>query len=148
VVTVVESEQGELFPNMRGAKDSHKQESKSKPESKSNGWRRRAKPALIKEVSASAIEQVFDYWKTTLGKRDNVVLSELRKAYIAEGIKEYGIAACLEAIRGCSLSDFHMGDNRQNVQYNDIELILRPGKIENFREIDESFNDGGGKEPF
>ena len=139
---MVESEQGELFPNMRGAEDSHK------PESKSNGWRRRAKPALIKEVSPAAIEQVFIYWKTTLGKRDNVVLSRLREAYIAEGIKEYGITACLEAIRGCSLSDFHMGDNRQNVQYNDIELILRPGKIENFREIDESFNDGGGKEPF
>lgn len=138
----MESEQGELFPNMRGAEDSHK------PESKSNGWRRRAKPALIKEVSPAAIEQVFIYWKTTLGKRDNVVLSRLREAYIAEGIKEYGITACLEAIRGCSLSDFHMGDNRQNVQYNDIELILRPGKIENFREIDESFNDGGGKEPF
>jgi hypothetical protein len=41
-----------------------------------------------------------------------------------------------------------MGDNRQNVQYNDIELILRPGKIENFREIAGSFNDGGGKDPF
>lgn len=142
MVTVVESEQGELFPNMRRTEDSHK------PESKSNGWRRRAKTALIKEVSPEAIEQVFVYWKTTLNKRDNVVLSRLREAYIAEGIKEYGIAACLEAIRGCSLSDFHMGSNRQNVQYNDIELILRPGKIENFREIAESINDGGGKDPF
>jgi hypothetical protein len=142
MVTVVESEQNELFPNMRRAEDSRKQESKS------NGWRRRAKPALIKEVSSEAIEQVFNYWKTTLGKRDNVVLSRLREAYIAEGIKEYGIAACMEAIRGCSLSDFHMGDNRQNVQYNDIELILRPGKIENFREIAGSINDGGGKDPF
>lgn len=145
-MTVVESENNEMFPNLRGAQTPRGQKSQDK--SKSNGWRRRAKVALIKEVSPAAIEQVFEYWKVTLGKRDNVVLSDIRRAYIAEGIIDYGVAACMEAIQGCSISDFHMGDNRQNVQYNDIELILRPGKIEKFQELSDSFNDGGGKEPF
>jgi hypothetical protein len=145
-MTVVESENNEMFPNLRGTQTPRGQKSQDK--SKSNGWRRRAKVALIKEVSPAAIEQVFEYWKVTLGKRDNVVLSDIRRAYIAEGIINYGVAACMEAIQGCSISDFHMGDNRQNVQYNDIELILRPGKIEKFQELSDSFNDGGGKEPF
>ncbi len=145
-MTVVESENNEMFPNLRGTQVPRKEKSQEK--SKSNGWRRRAKVALIKEVSPAAVEQVFEYWKVTLGKRDNVVLSDIRRAYIAEGIIDYGVKACMEAIQGCSISDFHMGDNRQNVQYNDIELILRPGKIEKFQELSDSFNDGGGKEPF
>jgi hypothetical protein len=145
-MTVVESENNEMFPNLRRTAEPRGQKSQDKP--KSNGWKRRAKVALIKEVSPAAIEQVFEYWKVTLGKRNNVVLSDIRRAYIAEGIINHGIKACMEAIQGCSLSDFHMGDNRQNVQYNDIELILRPGNVEKFQELSDSFNDGGGKEPY
>ena len=44
----------------------------------------------------------------------------------------------MEAVRGCSLSPFHMGANKQRKRYDSLDLILRNAdKIEGFLQIAE-----------
>lgn len=48
-------------------------------------------------------------------------------------INQYGTTNTKAAITGCSLSDWHMGNNPAGKKYTSIELILRdPEHIERF----------------
>ena len=106
------------------------------------------KSAKYKKVSEDAIQIVFDHWIEVMGKRKTAVLNHLRKMTIGAAIYDYGIEACKHAIEGCKMSDFHMGRNKNNRVYDDIELILRgPEQIDRFLGIYESLNKDNG-EPF
>ena len=95
------------------------------------------------KVSPLAIEEVFNHWKTVMNKRPTVVLDEHRRQNIGAAIHDYGIQACKQAIEGCSMSDFHMGRNKQNKRYDNIELILRDSiHIEKFIDVYEQHNKG------
>ena len=83
-------------------------------------------------VDQNQIKEVFDFWVLTFNKK-RVALDEKRRQAIGAAIHDYGLDACRDAIVGCSRSDFHMGRNKNNRVYNDIELILRDSEhIERF----------------
>lgn len=83
-------------------------------------------------VDHNLIQEVFDFWVLTFSKK-RVALDEKRRQAIGAAIHDYGLEACRDAIVGCSRSDFHMGRNKNNRVYNEIELILRDSEhIERF----------------
>lgn len=79
----------------------------------------RVKPELIREV--------YEYWCSIMrpGKKRVPALDARRELKVAAAIADYGVDECLLAIDGCAKSDFHMGRNRQNKRYDDLELIFR-----------------------
>lgn len=129
----------ELFPNSNTPKKNGPQK---RPRIETQ-----QKSAKSKKVSEDAVQMVFDHWIQVMEKK-RAVLNHLRKVAIGAAIYDYGIEACKQAIEGCKMSDFHMGRNKNNRIYNDIELILRdPEHIERFIGIYETVNTDNG-EPF
>jgi hypothetical protein len=97
-------------------------------------------------VDQTQIKEVFDFWVLTFSKK-RVALDEKRRQAIGAAIYDYGLDACRDAIIGCSHSDFHMGRNKNNKVYNDIELILRDSEhIERFLALVSE--DTTNEEPF
>lgn len=89
----------------------------------------------VAAVSELEIQEAFEYWVDQIwikrGPRPKLTDPRWRK--IALAIYDYGLEATKLAIRGCTLSAFHMGDNKRGRRYTDIELILRDAAhIENF----------------
>lgn len=94
----------------------------------------RQQRAQSSTIPSDQIQELFDYWKEKMGKR-NPVLDKKRSSRIGWGIANYGIEACRQAIDGCAVSDWHMGKNPSNKAYNDISLIFRDAeKVEGFLE--------------
>lgn len=99
-----------------------------------------SKNAKSLKVDHSRITEVFDFWIQHFNKK-RAVLDEKRRQSIGAAIHDYGTEACKNAIIGCSLSDYHMGRNKQGRVYNDIELILRDSEhIERFLGLYEQAN--------
>lgn len=102
-------------------------------------------------VAEEDIQKVFSYWVETFSKK-RAVLDEKRRTAIGSAIHFYGVEMCCDAIRGCSMSDFHMGRNAQNKKYTDIELILRDAQhVERFIGFLPEDDDAGpaaGREPW
>lgn len=99
-----------------------------------------------KNVSMADVRQVFDYWVATMrnsGRGVKPRLDNKRKNCIAKAIAAYDVDTCMDAIRGCKLSDFHMGSNPRGKVYDDITLILRNAdKIEKFANLAADGEDG------
>ena len=99
---------------------------------------KKSRPAKAATIPEEQIEQVFAYWKLIMNKADRAVLSPERKELIGASIHDYGLEGVMEAIRGCSLSPFHMGANKQRKRYDSLDLILRNAdKIEGFLQVAE-----------
>jgi hypothetical protein len=99
---------------------------------------KKSRPAKAASVPEEQIEHVFAYWKLVMNKADRALLSPERKELIGASIHDYGIEGVMEAIRGCSLSPFHMGANKQKKRYDSLDLILRNAdKIEGFLQVAE-----------
>ena len=88
------------------------------------------------------VMEIFNFWREVMKKgsstkpiasRINAVKARLKDGYTIEEIKQ--------AITNCSLSSFHMGPNGKG-KHNDLELICRAAKFENFRD-----NVGPGDKP-
>jgi hypothetical protein len=87
------------------------------------------------QVSDSEIEEVFNYW-IEVHKKKRAKLDHSRRRNIGSAIHIYGLQTCKDAILGCSYSEWHMGRNKSNKKYNDIELILRDVEhVERFLEF-------------
>jgi len=98
-------------------------------------------------VAQQDILEVFESWvhhcKTNRGPKP--ALTEDRIVLIGAAIHDYGLSVCLDAVLGCSLSDWHMGQNPQGKKYNDIELILRNSQnIERFATLGGDRRTKGG----
>ena len=94
--------------------------------------------AKTEQVKKEDIQEVFDFWVETFQKKRSK-LDIKRELSIGSAIYDWGVDDCKKAILGCSLSDFHMGRNKNKVVYNDIELILRDSeKIERFIDLYET----------
>jgi hypothetical protein len=106
------------------------------------------KSIIDETIAPHLVQEVFDLWvelhrNGTRGRRP--VLDANRRKLIIKALHNYGREACLNAIRGCSVSPFHQGENARGKKYDDIELILRDAtKIEKFGQIWEEKNTGGG----
>ena len=97
----------------------------------------KARPGKAASVPETEILEVFEFWKETMSRK-KALLSEERKLLIGAAIYDYGLDTCKSAIRGCSLSPFHMGANQQRRRYDSLELIFRNAeKIESFTEISD-----------
>ena len=84
----------------------------------------RLKAAGVLEVE---ILEVYDYWllKMRPGRTRVPALDAKRRLKVASAIADYGVEDCIRAIEGCAASDFHMGRNKANKRYDDLELIFR-----------------------
>jgi len=111
--------------------------------------RSNARKSAYKQVPREDVEKLFEFWRATLGKK--ALLSDERRAILAWAILNYGTEACEMAVKGCSMSDWHMGRNPNNVRYDSIELIFRNSeKVEWFVEKFQSSSPGqdAGGDPF
>ena len=90
-----------------------------------------------KSGPSEQVMEVWEFWIDTMRSRtrNSVKMSDKRRRKIEQAIKLYDVQTCKQAIKGCSMSDFHMGKNGSGTKYDDIELILRDAEhIENFRD--------------
>lgn len=78
------------------------------------------------------VETVFNSWKEIL-KHPRAVLDDKRRSKIKKALKTYSQDLLIDAIKGCSKSPYHMGDNDSRTKYDEITLILRDAEhIERF----------------
>jgi hypothetical protein len=97
-----------------------------------------SRPAKAAKIPPEQIEHVFAYWREIMVKANRAILSPERRDLIGSAIHDYTLEGVLEAIRGCSLSPFHMGANKQRKRYDSLDLILRnTDTIERFLQIAE-----------
>jgi len=85
----------------------------------------------------NSVDKVFSYWLGVMGKNPKTCkLTVKRKKAISGRLKEgYELEFILQAVKGCSLDAWSMGQNNRNKPFNDIELICRSGeKLEHFAE--------------
>jgi hypothetical protein len=88
-------------------------------------------------LGASARE-VFAHWCETMGVK-KAILSGKRKTNLFKCLQFYSVEDLKKAVRGCSLSPFHMGENERRTRYNDLELICRdPSMVEKFMAFADS----------
>lgn len=89
-----------------------------------------------KQKTPDGVDEVFDYWKSVMGKTGQTVLDGKRKARIVWALGQYGVETSKRAIDGCKASAWHMGENDKGQRYDDLTLIFRDAsKVENFLEI-------------
>lgn len=80
------------------------------------------------------INDIFDHWRSVMGKTNQVILTKKRSNCIYARLKEgYTVSQIKQAITMCAKSPYHMGQNDTGTVYDDITLICRSGdKIEFF----------------
>jgi hypothetical protein len=101
------------------------------------------------KVPEAEVERVYQYWCSTMrpGRTRVPALDTKRYLKVAAAVADYGVDDCLKAIRGCAASDFHMGRNKQNKRYDDLELIFRDQThVERFLECGASEELSGEEE--
>ena len=89
------------------------------------------------KIPDTVIHDVWEHYVSTFsGKGRKPHLNPERVQLITMAVNEYGKQATIDAITGCSLSEWHMGGNPAGRRYNSIELILRDGAhIERFLQL-------------
>jgi hypothetical protein len=93
-------------------------------------------PLTLVENEGDPIVVIFAYWQKVMTS-PKAVLDDKRKSAIRKALKCYSPADICKAIRGCSKSPFHMGDNDRKTKYNGLHLILRSAEYtDRFIELD------------
>lgn len=94
------------------------------------------------------VESVFAFWKQTMF-HERAVLDKKRRRIIEDRLKDgYTAEALCEAIKGCSLSPFHMGENDRKTRYDGLDLILRNAeKVDQFIAYSKSPPVKGAQKP-
>lgn len=76
-------------------------------------------------ATIAEIDEVFLCWQMQFGK-ERAKLDKVReKAIRGRLLDGYSVQDLKDAIRGCSLSRFHRGENDRQKKYQDISLICR-----------------------
>lgn len=83
--------------------------------------------------------KVFAYWQEVMNK-PNAKLTKDRFTRITARLREgYTVDDLMGAILGCSMSEFHMGRNDRQTEYNDLITILKNGnQVEKMRDLVKS----------
>lgn len=75
---------------------------------------------------AEQIKEVFQHWKSTMGKDGKVKLTKKRESAVRARLSDgFSVAELCKAIDGCKVSPYHQGDNPAGTVYDDLELICR-----------------------
>ena len=93
-----------------------------------------------REVVADPIQEVFTHWVVIMGKHRARLDEKRRKTIKARFADGYQVQDLLDAINGCYLSPFHMGDNPDRTIYNELSLICRDA--EHIDRFIETFEEG------
>jgi hypothetical protein len=92
--------------------------------------------ADARSVVRGQVAEVFEHWRTVMGKTQAAKLDDKRRRRIEWGLKGYGLELCKRAIDGCAASPFNMGRNDDGKRYDDIGLIFRDAeKFERFATV-------------
>lgn len=88
---------------------------------------------ISRAARSDEINEVFDCWRQTMGHHRSA-LDDKRNKLITARLKDgYTVEQLCNAIRGCSLSPWHMGDNDNGRKYDGLDLILRDAaKVDQF----------------
>jgi hypothetical protein len=80
-------------------------------------------------------DEVFKFWCEVM-KKHNVKFTDKRLKAVRARLKDgYSLDDIKQAITGCSLDAWSMGENDRGKPFNDLELICRTGdKLEDFRD--------------
>jgi hypothetical protein len=82
------------------------------------------------------IEQVFTTWREALGKNSRTVLDKNRAKVIKAALASYPVEDVCDAVRGLTLSSFHMGTNDRHKRYDDVHYAIgTAAKIEEYRDL-------------
>lgn len=97
------------------------------------------KPLSTSEPKIDPVTEIFGYWQKRM-ESPKSILDDKRKKAIKAALKlGYTEKQLCEAIRGCSLSPHHMGENERSTKYNSIDLIFRNAdKIDSFIAMDKN----------
>lgn len=77
------------------------------------------------QQSELTYESVFQHWQI-IHDYKRARLDDKRRKLINDRLKDgYSLQDLSDAISGCFLSAFHMGDNPNAKRYNDLNLIIR-----------------------
>lgn len=89
------------------------------------------------EKKLDPVEEIFGYWQQRMSSPLSK-LDDKRRRLIKSAINiGYTPAQVCQAIRGCSKSAYHMGQNERTTRYNGLDLILRNAeKIDSFIAMD------------
>lgn len=91
------------------------------------------------------VDSVWAHYLSTFPSKRKPHLSVDRVRLITMAVNEYGVDVVKQAITGCSLSNWHMGNNPAGRRYTGIELILRDSAhIERFVEFAVGGESRGG----
>lgn len=84
-----------------------------------------------------AVNDIFEYWRTVMNKDSRAKLTAKRKTKVTARLKDgFTVDEIKQAIKGCAMSPYHMGDNDTGAIYDDLELICRNDeKIRRFMQI-------------
>lgn len=91
----------------------------------------RADEEQIDRLSPAKV--VFDRWREVM-KSPRSAFDAKRKRVIEARLKDgYTVDELCNAVAGCSLSSFHMGENENGTKYNGLDLIMRNSeKVDQF----------------
>lgn len=82
-------------------------------------------PDNKKTSRAAQARRVFAFWQEHL-KHPKAILDKNRKSAIEGRLKDgYTEDDLINAVKGCKLTPYNMGDNREHRVYDDVELICR-----------------------
>lgn len=71
------------------------------------------------------VQRIFEHWQVRMGT-PRARLDQKRRQKIRQRLLDgYTVQDLTDAIEGCALSPFNMGQNDRSTVYNDIELICR-----------------------
>lgn len=102
---------------------------------------------FLEPVNPALILQVWQVYLDTFyqGKGRKPRLSDERAKLITVSINQHGFEMTKDAVRGCALSPWHMGQNPNGVLYNSLELILRDSAhVERFANLTVAEDNKGG----
>jgi len=87
-------------------------------------------------LQATLTRDIFEFWKLTM-KSERSLLTKDRKKIIQKALNAgYSVEYIKLAITGCSLSEWNMGANDRQTEFNDLHIILKDAKnIERFMKI-------------
>ena len=79
------------------------------------------------------VEQFFNHWQI-IHDYKRARLDDKRRKLIHDRLKDgYSLQDLADAVSGCFLSAFHMGDNERSKRFNDLGLIIRDAAhVDNF----------------
>lgn len=102
---------------------------------------------FLAPLNPAIVLQIWDFYVETFwnGKGRKPRLTDERTKLITVAVNMFDVETVKNAVRGCSLSPWHMGQNPSGALYTSIELILRDaGHIERFANLTVAYESGGG----